>query len=246
MANTKNTKTQSKTTKKTEPKIKKVEISKIEVSEKKEIQTKNEQNPFLIVLGIIILAVIAIVVFGLTYSYFSANVKEIKPNDPDAVIKTADLLVRYQDGDSNIELGTKIEPGDILTKDFSVKNEGNDTGIYTIVIDSLKHNLGHKETLDEQEVLLSDVTYKLLKIDTLNGEETQTIISTGTLPFELDNKTPFIIYTKDEVFYEKTNNYRLEVTYVNHLQIDQSDSMGEKLELRINIINYEGEQRTNS
>jgi len=154
--------------------------------------------------------------------------------------------VRYQDGESNIELGEKIEPSDVLTKEFSVKNEGNDTGIYTIILENIVHNLGHIETEEEKEVLYSDITYKLFKIDNTNDVEIETVIASGTLPFESGAKEDaFIIYTKDEVLVKSTNYYRLELTYIN-LDLDQSDSMGEKLELKVNIAEYDGEIRTDS
>jgi len=231
------------------PKIKKVEITEIKKPEKQQEVKSREQetNTFLIVLGIIVLAIVAVLIFSLTYAYFYATVKEMNPGTIDAQIVTADLLVRYQDGDSNVELGSKIEPGDILTKKFSVKNEGNDTGIYTVVLENIEHNLGHKETEEEKEVLKSDITYKLLKLDTINNETTETVVATGTLPFKSGtDSSAFIIYTKDEVLRNTTNTYRLELTYVNHPNIDQSDSMGESLKLKVNIVNYEGERRTES
>ena len=231
------------------PKIKKVQITEIKKPEKQqEVKTREQEtNTFLIVIGIIVLTIVAVLIFSLTYAYFSATVKEMNPGTIDAQIVTADLLVRYQDGDSNVELGSKIEPGDILTKKFSVKNEGNDTGIYTVVLENIEHNLGHKETEEEKEVLKSDITYKLLKLDIINNETTETVVATGTLPFKSGNdSSAFIIYTKDEVLKNTTNTYRLELTYVNHPNIDQSDSMGESLKLKVNIVNYEGERRTES
>lgn len=238
------------TTKKTYPKIQKVELTTLETKKtsKKQEESKSDTNLGLTILGIIILSVVAILIFTLTYAYFTATIKELNPDGNDVQVISADLLVRYQDGESNIELGEKIEPGDILTKEFSIKNEGNDTGMYTIILENIKHNLGHSELEEEQEVLYSDISYKLLKLEkTQDGTETETIIATGSLPFESGKKEDaFIIYTKDEVLVNKTNYYRLELTYINHLTIDQSDSMGEKLELKVNITEYEGEIRTDS
>jgi len=231
------------------PKIQKIELTKLEkksLTKKQEIEQEKGTNFVLTVLGIIILCVIAILIFTLTYAYFTAIIKEIHGDRPDAQVVSADLLVRYQDGESNIELGEKIEPSDVLTKEFSVKNEGNDTGIYTIILENIVHNLGHIETEEEKEVLYSDITYKLFKIDNTNDVEIETVIASGTLPFESGAKEDaFIIYTKDEVLVKSTNYYRLELTYIN-LDLDQSDSMGEKLELKVNIAEYDGEIRTDS
>ena len=200
-------------------------------------QRDKETNAVLTVVGIIALVVVAILIFRLTYAYFTATIKDTNPDKVDAIIQSADLLVRYQDGESNVDFGDKIEPGDIITKEFSVINDGNDTGEYTIVLQNIKHNLGH-QTFEEDEVLISDLKYTLAKIDSTDGE---TILSTGTLPFE---KEEDIIYTKDSVDYQQTNKYILRIEYINYPNIDQSDSMGENLELKVNIINYEGEQRT--
>jgi len=230
------------------PKIQKIELTKLEkksLTKKQEIEQEKGTNFVLTVLGIIILCVIAILIFTLTYAYFTATIKEIHGDRPDAQVVSADLLVRYQDGESNIELGEKIEPGDVLTKEFSIKNEGNDTGMYTIILENIDHNLGHKEKEEDKEVFYSDISYKLLKLD--NTSELETVIATGTLPFKSGEKeNAFIIYTKDEVLVNKTNTYRLELTYINHFTIDQSDSMGEKLELKVNITEYDGEIRTDS
>lgn len=208
----------------------KQKVNNISNSKKKEEGT----NVLLTVLGIVVLAVVAILIFRLIYAYFTVNVSTTDPDKENAVVKTADLIVRYEDGSSNMSIGDKIEPGDVITKEFSVVNDGNDTGIYTIVLENIEHNLGH----EENESNVSDVKYTLSRIDELNNK---TMLSTGNLPF---NKTQDIIYTKDEVLVNKTNKYLLEVEYINHINIDQTDSMGENLKLKVNIINFEGEERT--
>ena len=200
-------------------------------------QSDRETNAVLTVIGIIVLVIVAILIFRLTYAYFTATIKDTNPDNIDAVINSADLLVRYEDGESNVDFGDKIEPGDIITKEFSVINDGNDTGEYTIVLQNIKHNLGHKMSEDD-ETITSDLKYTLSRVDSTSGETT---LSTGTLPFE---KEEDIIYTVDSVDYQKTNKYILRIEYINHPTIDQSDSMGENLELKVNIVNYEGEQRT--
>ena len=201
-------------------------------------QTDRETNAVLTVIGIIVLVVVAILIFRLTYAYFTATIKDTNPNNLDTVIKSADLLVRYQDGNSNVDFGDKIVPGDKIIKEFSVVNEGNDTGQYAIVLENIKHNLGHKIIENEEEVLLSDLKYTLIKLDS-NGSETT--LGTGTLPFEIDE---YIIYNQDGVEYQKTNKYILRIEYVNYPTIDQSDSMGQDLTLKVNIINSIDEQRT--
>lgn len=240
-ANT-STKKTTKTTTKNGPKStpKTIKTTKITPSEKPTIkieQKDREVNTVLTVIGIIVLVIVAILIFRLTYAYFTVMIDDKNPNNTDVVVKTADLLIHYEDGSSNIELGSKIEPGDIITKEFSVVNDGNDMGEYAIALQNIEHNLGHQIS-EEDETLISDIKYTLSKVDSTGGKTT---MGTGTLPF---SASEYIIYTKDEVEYEQTNKYILEVEYINYTNIDQSDSMGEKLELKVNIINYEGEQRT--
>lgn len=220
--------------------VKTIKTTKITESKpKKSVKgnTKKEEttNALLVVIGIIILAVVAIIIFRLTWAYFTAQINTTDPDKTNVVVNTADLIVRYEDGVSNMEFGDTVEPGDdVIKKYFSVVNDGNDTGMYTIVLENIKHNLGHYE----EEVLTSDIEYTLYKID---NNDNKTLMSTGTLPFESDK---YIIYTYDEVDKNKTNNYLIEIEYINHSNIDQTDSMGEKLELKVNITEYDGERRT--
>lgn len=215
--------------------IKTTKITKNNLNKKSDNSSKeNTTNTLLVIVGIIILAIVAVLIFRLTWAYFTANVIDANPGEDDIVIDTADLRIHYEDGSSNMEFGDRVEPGDIIAKEFKVVNDGTDTGMYTIVLEGINHNLGHYD----DEVFVSDVKYTLSKLDDSNNK---TLMSTGTLPF---NSSKEIIYTVDKVDYNKTNKYLLEVEYINHSNIDQSDSMGEKLELKINIVDYEDEMRT--
>lgn len=230
-------------------KLKYVELTKLESKEKVQEKIGTKGNNHLTVLGIIILALIAILIFALTYAYFAATIKDMNPNKTDTKIVSANLEVEYLDGKSNINIGEVIEPNNdyIIQKDFSVKNNGNDTGMYTVVLENIDHNLGHKELVNEEEKFISDISYKLLKLDVKNEKEIETLVATGYLPFKSgENKDAFVVYTKDEVEVSKTNNYRLELTYLYYSNIDQSDSMGGKLSLKVNITEFEGEERTQS
>lgn len=213
----------------------------------KKKKKKNDNNNFLIliIVSILFLIVATIWIINITYSYFAADIEDVNANKNIAEIQTANLLVKYQDGTSSVKINEKIEPSSKITKEFSVKNEGNDAGMYIIALENIKHNLGHKEVHNEEEMLFSDISYSLVKIDNINNSTTETVIATGSLPFKSGEKDEsFVIYTKDEVLVNKTNNYRLELTYINYQHIDQSDSMGEKLELKVNIAEYDGEIRT--
>lgn len=236
------------------PKIKKVQITEIKKTEKQQEVKLREQetNTFLIVLGIIVLAIVAVLIFSLTYAYFSATVKETNPNNTDVQIMTADLLVTYMDGDSNIELDSKIEPDDTFYKEFSVRNDGNDLANYTIVLEKLE-NTFEKDAIYENDKVTcpiepsnDELTFTLSRLDKKQGEEIAKI-STGTLPCvtpAMAEDNPFIIYTSDSVEVGTTNYYRLTIKY-NNLSVDQSNNMDYgKLSSKINIIATD-EQYTN-
>lgn len=227
VANKKNT--TSKTTKKTTPNNK-----------KKQSQNQNEKqnNAILAALGIIIIVIVIITIFQLTYAFFNANVNDMNPDNTDVEVISADLEVTYHDGGSNIELGGKIVPGSVITKEFSVENTGNDTGMYTITLENFENHFNRERSAEETTT--SDFTYNLYRIDSDNNES---VISTGTLPLAL-TAVDITLYSKDEVLVKTTNKYKLEIIYQNLENIDQSDDMGKLLEAKINITEYDGEKRT--
>ena len=232
---------------------------------KKQVQEK-EINAYLIVLGIIALAVVAIVIFGLTYSYFTANIKDLNPDKKDVIIKTANLEIKYIDGNGWItdELGNKtndsttdfkIEPGDTITKLFSVKSteDTNDIVPFKIVLQKLTNTLDmnieyNKETKEvtcpsSTDAISKEVTYELYRGTA--EEDISTKILYGTIPCVEGNGLMELI--TDYVEPTKTNYYKLVVKYEN-LTIDQSDTMDYgKFEALVNIIdigeNYTDENR---
>ena len=230
----------SKSTKKTN----KQKIS--NVRKKVVVQEEKQSNTALTLAGIILLIIIAIVIFGLTYAYFTANIKDEKISGDDVEVHTANLLVRYIDGASNMELDAKIEPGDKIIKEFSIKNEGNDTGYYTIILDKYQN---HFDRICNAESIDSDLDFSLIRLDK-DGNEVSKIM--GTLPCANEYST-FILAKNESVELKKdeneniisdTNYYRLEINYENLVDEDQSDDMGSLFEARINIIESEDEMRT--
>lgn len=203
----------------------------------KDVQKEKQTNIILTVLGIIVLVIIAIILFRLTYAFFTASLEDKNPNSVDAQILTADLQVRYQDGDASIELSSLIEPSDIVTKEFSVINEGNDTGLYKIVLQNYENHFNRAR--GEDESLESDFNYKLFLIDSLGNES---VIATGTLPYS-EMPIELEIDSYEEVLVSTTNKYRLEIEYINFTHIDQSDDMGKNLKALINILNVDDEKR---
>lgn len=233
------------TSKKTTSTPKTVEISKIKKQEKETIAEKEQKNNItLTIIGIIVLVVVAIIIFRLTYAYFTATIKKTNPDITNVDIKSADLLVRYQDGNSNIKLGDKIKPGDVLTKEFSVLNEGNDTGFYTIILENLT-NTFDVECKSEEYADKGEISYTLFKTDATYSDESSMKIGLGnvTLPCT-ESPITFVLAEHISVDINTTNYYKLEITYKN-LAIDQSDNMDDAyLTAKINIVESELEKRT--
>lgn len=255
-SNKKTTTKISNTKRKIEPKtVKTTNITKqkVETPKKvvKEIERENETNVILTVIGIIVLVIAAVVIFRLTYAFFTAYIDDKNKDNTDVVIEAADLLVRYADNQTILE--TKMEPGESFSKEFWVQNDGNDTGYYAIVLDNLTNTFDvicpTEENKDNGEIVFYLYKYNLDE----NGNKTAdtNLMSTGVIPC-VDASTTgsnyFTLYDNnglgDAVEVTKTNYYNLKIEYKN-LDIDQSDNMDTgKLEARINIKQADEEKRT--
>ena len=205
---------------------------------------KNGINIVLIILGIIAFGLVIYLIFRLTYSFFTATIKDVGPNR-DVVVSSSILEVEYVDGNSNIQFGDLIKPGNKITKEFSVQNTNNATlaGEYAIIIRNIINTFSRT----------NDVVYKLYKKDSNNQ---LSLLASGVFPTSSSTATVIndsgntvtenaasIIYSRDVVQYNTTNNYVLEVEYLNTID-DQSDDMESTLEAKIDIVNVINEQRT--
>lgn len=220
-------------------------------------QQERESNVILTVLGILALVIVAIVIFRLTYAFFTAQIEDNNPGMTDVQVATADLEVEYGDGkayinseeiinpnDENTIVG--IFPGDIITKDFSVINKGNDTGYYAIVLENLI-NTFDVQCKSEEDDTKGEIAYTLYKTDSEYSDDSLSTIGTGaiTLPCTTENNPQTVSLIKEtSVEKDATNYYRLKIEYKN-LSIDQSENMDTgKLVAKVNIVESETEQRT--
>ena len=82
-----------------------------------------------IVVSLVVLALLA----GLSYAYYSANVKEV--NQTETVIKTNELNIVFT-GTNEINVDG-IVPGDSFTKTFTVENTSNVEVTYNIFMEKI-------------------------------------------------------------------------------------------------------------
>lgn len=192
--------------------------------EENKIIAKEKNNKVLTVLGLIALATLAVIVFRMSYAFFTATVKDTTPDKEDVEVSTAKLEVEYVDGNSNFELGGKIEPGSVLTKEFSVKNNGTDTGYYKIILENIVNTF----------TISGSLNYTLSRKD-------GTVLSSGEFPTD----SSITLFEQDSVLKDSTNDYIFKLEYVNLGEL-QNDDMGKKVEAKINIAESDSERRSNA
>lgn len=174
-------------------------------------------------IGIIVLLVVTLLLLGLTYAYYKTRI--IGNENPTTIsAKVKKLMIEYKDGtayfvpasgEGTTEInGTvgNVEPGDVFIKEFNVENSGDETISYGVLLDNLTNTFTRT----------SDWIYTLY--------EDGVSVSSGEVP------------AKDEYIYDSisidagdTNIYKLEVTYKNLKDEDQSVDMGKSLSFRVNI-----------
>ena len=104
---------------------------------------EKKDSKLFIGMSISVILIIIILVFGITYSYFTSSIIGSGTEDnKKAKVSTATLAVQYIDGSSTITFDEKMGPGDTITKEFSVQNKGTGVGYYTIVLKDITKLLG--------------------------------------------------------------------------------------------------------
>ncbi len=166
-----------------------------------------------IIVSITGIFLVLMILVGLTYAYFLTKITG-NTNTKSISVTTANLQVKYVEGNDVIEPTEKILPGFTATKTFSVTNEGNKATNYSVIFDSVSNSFTRTQ----------DWTYELKKNDE--------VVKTGTITNE---KVQPILYS-ETIEVNVTDNYSLTVTY-NDVNENQSEDMNKTLILRINIAN---------
>ncbi len=168
---------------------------------------------------------VLLLLVGLTYAYFLTKING-NENTKSISVTTANLALVYGDGNGIIS-AEKIQPGTTLNKkEFTVKNEGNDTTDYVVVIEDVKvTNVSNGSTTTFES---NDFIYTLTCKEGCNG---------------VDNETTFPmtggILVGNSIEVGKTHTYELIVAY-KETGLDQSNDMNKSLEAKVNIADPNG------
>ncbi len=172
---------------------------------------------------------VLLLLVGLTYAYF---LTQISGNEAEKSISvtTANLALVYGDGNQVIT-GDKILPGTTLDeKTFTVKNEGNATSDYVVLIEDVK--VTYAESVNGQT---AGATTTFVSNDFVY---TLTCTSDGAACNGVNTETTFPInggvIVANSIEVGKTHSYSLTVTYKD-TGIDQSLDMNKSLEAKVNI-----------
>ena len=114
-----------------------------------------QKNKYQIITLSISALVILVSIIGYTYSYFSANVKEV--NKTETIVKTNELNITYTGGQEINAEG--MIPGDSFTKTFSVENTSSKAVTFNIYMENIINEFNEDlvYTLsDEEEILLNN------------------------------------------------------------------------------------------
>ena len=172
-----------------------------------------------IIVSIAGIIIVLLTLLGLTYGYYLARIIG-NTNSKSIDVITADTELTFLDG-SNTITANNIIPGDSITgnegKIFSVKNTGDVTINYAVVLDNVTNQFYNE----------SDVQYKLYKSGNL--------VSTGFIRNSTaNNYQKQVLYDNVSIDSGKTDEYKLVVDYIES-GVDQSVDMGKILTVRVNI-----------
>ena len=157
-----------------------------------------KNNKILII--ILLVASILISIFSVTYSYFTAKVKE--NNKTETNIKVQDLELEFN-GVKEINVDS-IVLGESFTKTFNVVNNSTSDLTYNIYMENINNTIG------------SDLVYSLTDDD-------KELVTNKAMPVTSDKK---YLLKKLSIAAKSTVNYTMTVTLVNKEDEDQSAILG--------------------
>ncbi len=167
----------------------------------------NEKNR-LLMLGIITIIVVSIVLIGITYAFFSANVKG-NEKATQTVVETANLKLVFIDTEL-IDIENAL-PGISTSKNFSVENKGNSALYYNINIINVLN-----------EFISDDLVYKITSDD--GGGEKE-----GTLPDDNSTLINEILINPGEI-----HTYTIQIIF-RETGEDQNQNQGARFKGKLQI-----------
>lgn len=159
---------------------------------------------------------VLLILMGLTYAYFSTRING-NESSKSFFVSTANLSLIYEDGNGMIEPDGLIVPGTTIgSKTFTVKNKGNETSTYSIVLKDIVNTLERNQ----------DLVFTL----TRNG----TLITEGLDLNHIAAGGHQIILPSVSIEEGETDEYIFSLEY-KEAGVDQSKDMNSKLEFKIDI-----------
>lgn len=161
------------------------------------------------------LAVLFIMILGVSYAYYVADVNGNTSSDPSLTLRSGYLAITYEDGQEFIpsETDGTIIPGEPYTKTFTVKNDGVKDAYYGIwlkdVFNPFVRTQDWTYTLKVGDVIIAEN----VEVPTVNTE----ILSSRFLAVDV------------------TETLTLTVTYANTTE-DQSVDMNKTLEFNVSVV----------
>ena len=154
-----------------------------------------------IILSILLGLITLLILIGVSYSFYTANVKEL--NQTETVIKTKKLSLIYTGG-QEISVGNII-PGDSFTKTFTVENTSDTVTTYNIYLENVTNEFNE------------DLVYVL-------KDETGVVVDETPLPITKAGKT--YILTDISIDKDKIKTYTLTVEYKYLEDVNQNAYQG--------------------
>lgn len=171
-----------------------------------------------ILIGITTLLLVMLILVGLTYAYYRTRVIG-NTNQKSISVTSEKLELTYTNGNQIIG-EEEIEPGDTLTKTFSVKNTGDDNVNYSVFLENVLNEFVNKEDL-----VIAVTCESTLSDGTIGSCD-------GINDYQYPNSNEKII--TNSINSGEIHNYTLTLTY-NYSVYNQSDDIGKKLSGTIQI-----------
>lgn len=206
-----------------------------------------------IIVSITSLFLVLFIITGLTFAYFMTNIFD-NTNEKSISVTTANLALKYDDGNGLLTSSQKIRPNMTLsTKTFTVTNTGNSKiENYGVILEDLKitydmtfkkednsvvesGTLTYFEYPETFELILTCKEYITSEYNTLSNPTPLGDCSgyNGSLPTTND------ILLTNEIEDNITHEYELTLTYLEG-GFDQSADMNKTFEAKVDIINMIG------
>ena len=178
-----------------------------------------------IIVSIVGIVLILLTLLGITYAYFLTKVIG-NTNEESVIISTANLLLKYTDGNGILKSTTSVLPGTIIeSKTFSVENQGTDViNNYGVYIENVLNEFERT-----QDVIM---TVECKVYDTVNSkylEDTCNGITDAVYPIQNS------LIVTNSIAPKIRHDYLLKITYINETGIDQSNDMNKTIEGKIQI-----------